>query len=490
MSDREDKMGDELDRSDAGQKVIAGGAFRGLGYVAGVLLSVVSAGLMFRDLGVVDSGRYVAVISLVTIVAGLTDAGLQAVGVREFSVLTGRDRDRFMADMLGLRTVLSLGGVLIGVILAAVLGYDWEMVVGTAVAGVGFVATIIQGAYSVPLQARLKMASVAGLDFLRQALTAVFVVIVVVLGVGLMGFYALTVPAGLGVIILTAVLIRRDDPLIPSLHPSRWWPILRDILPVAIATAMSLMYFRVAIVLLSVISTETQTGYFGASFRISEVLIIVPSLLVTTAFPILSRAARDDHRRHTYALGKLFEGNLIIGVWMALSLYLIAPFAVDLVAGDKFKPSVELLQIQAPAMAGTFLAATWVYALLSLRKHRVLIVVNAFAFVLATVLAIVLISGDGARGAAITMTVTELVLAIFGYLALRLSGTELQVQILGVVKVLLAAGVALAVPILFGLPSLFATVLASVIFFLVLLLIRGVPAEVLALVRSRIGLSS
>jgi len=59
---------DVLDTPSAGGKVIRGGVLRGGGYVAGLALAVVGAALMTRHLGVVDWGRYVTVLSLVSIV--------------------------------------------------------------------------------------------------------------------------------------------------------------------------------------------------------------------------------------------------------------------------------------------------------------------------------------------------------------------------------------------------------------------------------------
>jgi len=59
-----------LDTPDAGPAAIRGAGLRVVSYGAGTLLSVGSAALLFRHLGVSDSGRYVTVLSLVTIVAG------------------------------------------------------------------------------------------------------------------------------------------------------------------------------------------------------------------------------------------------------------------------------------------------------------------------------------------------------------------------------------------------------------------------------------
>ncbi|MGI8730287.1 MAG: hypothetical protein ACR2LK_09915, partial [Solirubrobacteraceae bacterium] len=85
--------GDILDTPQAGPKVIRGSVLRVLGYGAGVLLSVGSAAILLRYLPVADFGRYAAALSLVTIVAGLTDAGMTSIGVREYTVREGEDRD-------------------------------------------------------------------------------------------------------------------------------------------------------------------------------------------------------------------------------------------------------------------------------------------------------------------------------------------------------------------------------------------------------------
>ena len=81
-----------LDTPHAGPAAIRGGAVRLAGYGAGVLLSVGSAALLFRHLGVVDGGRYVTIIALVATVQGLTDFGLTAIGVRELAVREGEAR--------------------------------------------------------------------------------------------------------------------------------------------------------------------------------------------------------------------------------------------------------------------------------------------------------------------------------------------------------------------------------------------------------------
>src|ERR1700730_889424 len=97
-----------LDRPDAGAKVIRGGAIRGSVYAAAILLTAATVPLMTRHLGVIDFGRFVTASSIVMIVAGVTEFGLSAVGTREYALASPSERRALLANLLGLRTALTI----------------------------------------------------------------------------------------------------------------------------------------------------------------------------------------------------------------------------------------------------------------------------------------------------------------------------------------------------------------------------------------------
>src|SRR3954454_17925848 len=110
---------DPLEAPRAGAAALRGSGVRVGAYVAGVLLSVVSAALLFRYLGVRESGRYVTVVTIVSIAQGLPESGLSALAMRELSMRVA-DRRSLMRDLLGLRLVLTLLGISGAVAFAAV----------------------------------------------------------------------------------------------------------------------------------------------------------------------------------------------------------------------------------------------------------------------------------------------------------------------------------------------------------------------------------
>ena len=204
-----------------------------------------------------------------------------------------------------------------------------------------------------------------------------------------------------------------------------WRRTVRDILPYSVAALFYFLYFRFAVISVSLLSSGEETGYYAASFRIIDALTLAPAFLVSSAFPLLARAGRDDLERLHYAIGRLTQGILILGLWIALVIGLGASLAIDVVAGPKFGGAVDPLRIQAVALVGTSLVAVWGYGLLSLRRHRTIMLANIVPVVLAGVLSIVLIPRFGAVGAAVALTAAELGLAAAYGLALGRSDSLL-----------------------------------------------------------------
>ncbi len=480
---------DLLDTSAAGPAAIRGGAMRLVAFGVGSLLSVLSVALMFRHLGLEDSGRYVTILALVAIAGGVTDAGLVGIGVREYAQTHGESRDTVMRRLLGLRIVLTCAGLAAAVIFALAAGYSATMVLGTALAGLAFLLIAIQSAYSVGLQAQLRLGTVAGADLVRQVVNVVSVVLLVLLGASLLPFFVANIPAALAALAITAYYVRGTMPLRPTFDVRRWGALLRDTIPYAVATAVGAVYFRLAIILMSLIASAEQTGYFGASFRGVEVLIVVPQLLVSSAFPIFSRAARDDHGRLSYALGRVFAVCLLLGVAVAVLLVVGAPFIIDVVAGPDFGPAEDVLRVHGVGLVASFVSASWGYAALSLRRHRGILVASLVALVVSAALVSILATTHGAVGAAIGTAVAETVLAAGLALTVRGAGVSLGIDAPVTARVVLAGALAVAVGLatigLLGLPSVVAAAGALLVYAALVMALGGLPEELLAALRAR-----
>ncbi len=482
MSDVEAVSGDDhlvgvLDTPQAGPKVIRGMGIRASGYAVSVLLGVLSAAVALRYLGVVDSGRLITVLAIVTIAGGVSDIGLSSLALREYATKRPRERDDAMRNILGLRLALAVAGILAATAFAAIAGYPAVMVAGTLLASSALLVGVVQQNLAVSLSATLRLGWVTSLTLLGHLGVAIGFIVLSLVGAGPLAFYAVPGLALFPGLVVTLVLVRGTVPVRPAWMLGVWRRTVRDILPYSVAALFYILYFRFAVIAVSLLSSEEETGYYAASFRIIDVLTLVPALMAASAFPLLARAARDDRPRLHYAIGRLTQGTLILGLWIALVLGLGASFAIRVVAGPDFEPAVDPLRIQAVALVATSLLAVWGYGLLSLRRHRAIMLANVVPLVFAGVLSIALVPQFGAVGAAVALTVAEIGLAASYGLALRRSDPELLRRLGAVPRILIAAGLALAVPVVLGLGDVLSVVVATAIYAVALVVLRAIPSE-------------
>lgn len=472
-----DIVEEALDTEHAGPRAIRGAGLRTLSFVAGGLLALASAPLLLRHLGVVDFGRYATIVSLVALVGGLTEGGLSLIGVREYATLPRPERDQFMRNLLGLRIVLSGAAVLIAVLFALVADYGAEMILGTVVAGVGLLILAVQGTLAVPLNASLNIGRQVAAELSRQLFTVVLVVILVLAAVGIVPFLAVSIPTGLLLLGATIIFVRGSTPLLPAFQFGSWRRILRSTFPVAAATAVQTMYFRSVIIIMSLLAVDTQTGYFATSYRLLEVLLGIPVILVGTTFPILARAADRDRERLVYATHRILEFAFIGGLGFAACAILGASPAISVLAGQALEPSVPVLRIQAATLLLSFVSTACVFVLLSVERYRGLLSASLVALVTTVAAALVLVPPHQAIGGAIAAALGESVLSIALAVALFGSEPDLRPSLRFVPGALAAAGLASGVPLLLSLPDIANVAAFAMVYVAVLSVTGGVPWE-------------
>lgn len=470
--------GDVLDTARAGPLALRGSILRVGGYGGGMLLALLSAPLLIRHLHQDGFGRYLTALAIATIAAGLTEGGVNTIALREFASLNGRERDTAMANMLGIRVLLSAVGVAGATAFAAVAGYGTTIVLGTAIAGVGLTIQVLQTLVSVPLQGRMQLGWVAIADLLRNAVTTLLIVALVLADAGIVPLLGVIAVASLAALVLTARLVRGAMPLRPSFHVATYASLLRETFLYAVAIALSTAYFRVTVVVVSLEATALQTGYFATSFRIVEILIGLPVLVIGAAYPIVVRAERDDPERFAYATRRMFELAALVGTWVAVALELGARFATDVLGGAAAAPAAPVLRIQGLAVMATFVAVACGFPLLSLRRYRALMIANGLGLVVTLAASLALVPELQARGAAIATVAAEVALAIASIIALTRARPGLRLPF-GVIPIaLLAGGVAVGVGHFVGVHPVLDVFVATGVYALILVAVGRFPAEI------------
>jgi O-antigen/teichoic acid export membrane protein len=470
--------GDVLRTPETGRLVIRGAAVRGLGYGVGVLLVAAASVFLLRYLGVSDFGRFATIMSLIAIVSGVTDAGLTAVGARDLPLRPRGAQPRLLANLLGLRLLLTPLGVAGATAFAVVAGYEDELVLGTVLAGAGLVLINAQATMMLPLQVDLRIGRLTAAEVLRQALTVAGIVVLVAAGASLLPFFAVTIIVGLGVLAASPFLIGPSLVFRPVLDRGEWRTLLREALPLAASLVMSVVYFRVLIILVSLISTARETGLYATSFRVFEILFGLPTLVLTVALPVLA-VAHDDRARLRYVLQRMTEVGAVAAVFLALLIVIVARPMIELLGGSEYEDAAPILRIQAFALVAVFLGQVWQLGLISIRRQSALVLANGVALVLVLALGVPLVAAYDATGAAIAAVVAEAALAAALFVLLARADAALRPRLEFLWKPALAGTLMVAWLLVPGLPVAVTALLGIAVFALAIWLTRALPAEVL-----------
>lgn len=475
---------DVLDRPEAGAKVIRSGVIRAAAYAATILLTGLTVPLMTRHLGVADFGRFVTASTIVTIVAGVTELGLSGVGTREYALAAPSERRGLLANLLGLRTVLTLVGLAIATPLMVLCDYPEVVVAGMLVSGLGLLLLNVQQTYSISLTAQLEWGMASLFELINTVVVAAATVALVLAGARLFSFFFVSVVSSVAALLASAAYLRRHVHLLPRFDLSSWRGLVRDTLPYSAAVMVGVLYPRVGLIAVSAISNASQTGYYSTAFKIVEVIGGTSGLIAGSAFPIFARAGRDDRERLRYAVSRVGDTVLIAGTYITLSLVVAAPFVIKVLGGPGFAPAVPVLRLQALALLGGFLGTTYSYTLLSLHMHGSLLRVTLAGLVLSIALSAALVPRLGAEGASLAAIVCEFAVAGGYLLALVRGHRHLRPRASTLPRVALAAAAAVSVMLL-GLPSIVLWALASAIFVGLLLALRAFPPELLHVLPGR-----
>jgi len=449
------------------------------------VLVALGAVLLLRYLGVDEFGRYGTVMALVAIVQGVTDAGLTMTGTREMSLVHGDERRRLLSHVLGLRIVLTGAGILVAVLFAAAVGYDSELVAGTALAGVGVFLFSVQGAMLLPLAVEMRNGTLGLSEIIRQALMVIGWVLLILVGAGLDAFFAIQIAVGILLLAITPFLVGRHHVVRPRWDRQELRTLTAIGLPIAIAGVVAVIYYRVLTVIVSLVSTDEQSGLFVSASRVFEVAYAVPLILVTVILPVLTLAARDDESRLRYVMQRMTEAMSLAGIVVGLVVVGAAETIIVLLGGEEYREAAPVLQAFGIALVSMFTGSAWSPVLIATGRQKLLAMASLVGLVVVVVLGFALAPGMGAEGAGIAFAIADWVLLVTLYLALRRSGHGAHLDFRYLLRLIPIAAVAAAIALIPWTGEVLRTAVAVAVFLGAVWGAGLVPTEMLTLIRNR-----
>lgn len=354
-------------------------------------------------------GQFSFVFALLSLMAVFTDLG---VGRVVLARLIDDDPDEVAltaSSFLALRILLGLLGYAIAVGYVVVLRYPAEVITATAAAGLVVVFATPGHALSVLFQSRHRLTLAAVAETVGQAIQLGLTILAAIVAPVLLVFALAPVVNEIVALAIKCFGITRPA---LGLRPaakvefSRWWPMLREAIPLAIGFALTFAMLKIDVLMLSLMDTFDAVGLYSIGYKFSDMM---DTIAVAAAGPVstLLVAAWPDqlsvfrHRIRTAALAFAVAGACAVAAFWPS-----AQPVIRLLYGERFVAGAQAAQLLVAGAAVMALVILGIYALAAAGKQRHYPVVALAGIVINVSANLVLIPRLSYYGAAIATVVT------------------------------------------------------------------------------------
>ena len=311
-----------------------------------------------RLLSAADYGRFSYALALTTIVEMIMDSGLGPVTVRGVARDKG-SASRFFPHVLGLKLLWVVVGLLVLFIVTPLLRSD------PVVVRLCYVMGISSAVRSYLLTIRGLLQGLNRFDLETATVVADRVLLLAAggfalwYGYGLFGLAAAFVVVRLTMLGAVLVLLRYViGTATPSFDRRRWRELQAAALPLGVFMIALNMYTYVDTVILGLMRTDTEVGWYAASYRVYEGLTYAPSVLAAVLTPRLSYLFSHDRAAHRGLLMRVLAGSLALGVVLGGVAAWVADPLIVLLFGPQYGPAGLPLKILAGG--AVFVFGTWI----------------------------------------------------------------------------------------------------------------------------------
>jgi O-antigen/teichoic acid export membrane protein len=363
-----------------------------------------------------EYGKFSFAIALATIVETLMDIGLGPVTVRTVA-RDGEGAGTLFRHVLGLKIAWGALGLVALLIAAPIMRHDPTVIRACYLMGISsairsYVLSargLLQGLNRFDLEAITVIAD--------RGLLLLLGTLVLVAGFGLLGLsVAFVVARVLMFVVVTAIVNRVTGSAVPTYDRAVWIELQSAALPLGFFLITLTLYTYIDTVILGIMRTDAETGWYAASYRVYEGLMYAPSAFATVLTPRFSRMFVDDRA----GLRSLFRRSLIGSALMALLIggggMILARPMLLLFYGQAYEPAVPPLKVLAGG--SIFVFCTWILhsAAIAANLDRRLVGTTAIGLVVNIALNIAFIPSRGITGAAWATVIAEAVTVTLLYL--------------------------------------------------------------------------
>lgn len=389
-----------------------------------------------KHLGNSGFGIYSFVLTYIFFFNVLPTLGINKIMVREIA----RDDDiaeKIIGNMVIIRILLSLFAIILCVIVINLLNYSIDTRILVYIASLTILFSSIGLTFASIFQARLKMKYSVAADVSGKIILVILILTIVSLQGSLVHIITAIVISSFIIFLILFIFSRKFvKPKFEFDFPYSI-KILKSALPLALTVVFVMIYNKIDILMLSLMKTFTDVGYYSSAYKLIEALNIIPMALMMSLFPLMSKYYKNSKESLTVLYERSFRLLLMIGLPIAVGTTLFSKDIIHFIFGNEFLPSASALSILIWAEVILFINLLFINVVISMDKQIITTYITGIMAIVNIVLNLILIPQFSYIGASIATVFTEALgaLIIFYYIYTTLIPKSFTTTILKLISV-------------------------------------------------------
>jgi O-antigen/teichoic acid export membrane protein len=380
--------------------------------VVSVLLSLLSVSLLTRYLGEAGYGNYTLVFTYLTFFGLIADVGFNVTLVREFSSHKNLE-PKIKATFFNIKLILILLSIILPIVVLVFFPYSpflkTAIIVGAITVAVG---NMISYGTSI-LQSDLRLDRVALIDLITKLVTVLATIYFIYTKSSLYNIIGAIFIGNIVGLATTFYSVREYIVFLPYIDLSLCKKLYKIAIPLGITSILSLIYFKIDTIFLSLWKTPVDVGVYGLAYNILENILMLWGLFMANIFPLLSKYfAEANAILYKSLLKKTFISLVCMSVIIIFFGNIFDYLIMRILGGSKFFSSMMPFKILLWSVPFFFLNNVFYNVIISFGKTKHLIPPLIISFVINIILNVYAIPKYGYIGASYTTVITEIITSV------------------------------------------------------------------------------
>jgi len=447
------------------------------------LLNFVVLVYLARYLGKSEFGTYSFVLAYMFIFSFFSLLGINKIVVREISKDKIMEK-KIIGNALTLRALLSIFAIIISLVTINLLNYPFNTKILIYIASITLLFSSLGATYSSIFQAHLKMEYSALANFIERVTLAILILLIIFFKGTLIHIMIALVVSSLSNLLMTFIFSKNFVNPKFEFDFSYSKKILKPSIPVGITVIFRSIYYRIDVIMLSLMKTEVDVGYYAAAYTLIGPLNMIPTAFMTSIFPLMSKSFKNSKKSLIVLYERSFRYMLMIGLPIAVITTLYSIEIIYFIYGKAFLESAYALSILVWSILFLFMNIVFGNVIISMNQQKITAYTAGIMAIVNIILNYILIPQYSYVGASLATVFTEALGAViyFFYIYTTLVKNLFRSTILKLISINLLLYIFLS--LFSSLPLYFLIFLSAIFYFFLIIITNILTKEELEIIKS------